>query len=181
MSFDSFDDLHRTPQEAIRYSQFFRAKGEMAMHVVQEAKAFFNAADLVADLGCGTGASTIFAHKMTPNAGIVTVDVQNTPFPEVIELLEGKHIEHHRESIQDFLNETPLIFDALFIVKASHAIREGDAEKLAAHTKPGGYLLQIDGDVTFPAEMNNYWNPVWFDKDDFSGTYTVVNALWQKK
>ncbi len=182
MSFDSLGDLHSTPKEAITYSHFFNSKGEMAMRAFPEARAFFQQAKLVADLGCGTASSTIFAHGLSPNAEIITVDNQHKPYSEVVELLQGKHQAHHLETIQRFLSNTDQTFDVVYIVKASHAVKEGDVEKLAKHTNANGFILQIDGDVELPPNMSNYYDPVWFDKYEYQGGEAmIVNALWRRK
>lgn len=152
------------------------------MRSFPEARTYFQQARLVADLGCGTGSSAIFAHGMSPNADIVTVDNQHKPYPEVIELLNGKHQSHHLETVQRFLDTTDQVFDVVYIVKASHAIKETDVAKLAQHTDRNGFVLQIDGDVELPANMRDFYDPVWFDKFEYQdGKAMIVNALWKRK
>jgi hypothetical protein len=146
MPFEPFGDLNNTPEEAIGYSEFYESTLKFHFSCHPGVEQFFTNARKVCDLACGRGASAIFIAKFCPQARIVTVDRVATPFPEIIQQLQGRHIRHERTSVSRFLKDTGDTFDIAFLVRAPNVIYPEDCVNLAKHIKGAGYVLELNDD-----------------------------------
>ena len=171
----TFEDFHESMTDVERYSSFYDSKAEFAFHRCPEARDFFERAQMVADLGCGTGASTLFIARICPSAKIVTVDNSTQPLDAVTQKLGKRFQNHFPVSVHEFLKKSHQKFDVMFLVKSSHALRSGDCQKLAEHTKKDGYLMQVDGDVKLPEQIGEYFQQLWIDEQPIT-----INSLWRK-
>lgn len=117
----------------------------------------------IADIGCGTGASTLLLAQSL-NAEITAVDL----FPEFLEVLQqnAKHrgLDQHISTLQCSMEELPFsdgAFDVIFSEGAIYIMGfENGVNAWKRFLKPGGLL--IVSEITWtgndrPNELEDYW------------------------
>jgi hypothetical protein len=175
-------DLHHSPQDALTYSTSYETFWATYIHDHPEVQNIFANATKVCDLACGSGASTIFISRHCPQADIVTVDIHKSPFPEIVQLLKGKHLRHEDDTASNFLSKTNDAFDIVFLVKAPNVLKPEDCANLAKCVRNKGLVLELYDDVSLPKEMSQYFEPI-YDISDYSRgpSWQQINIVWRKK
>lgn len=171
----SVRESQETPGEIFGSAETYKYNITSSLRSNPDLEIAFNSAQSVCDLGCGHGASTLFAANLCPQASITTSDDTKTPFLEVFQTIGPRLKNHVKSSARDFLEGATEQFDVAFIVKASHIISSSDCVNLARCVKEGGYVFQVDGDILLPNEMFKYFEPIFEDNG------LVITSVWRKK
>lgn len=176
-----FEDFHNSLEGAESYSRCYDIKAEVAFNHCLKAKEDFKIARRIIDLGCGVGASSLFIARICPLAKITMVDPHQNPLEGVKRRLGKRFDKHLSLSATEFLEESgQSVYDVVFLVKSSHILISDNCRDIARCIKPGGYLMQIDGDVRLPSNIDDYFKRLWIDEWQPTEETLLVNSLWQK-
>ncbi len=167
-------DLHR---DAPRLGPGSDSETELALRL---CGLDFAAPLRIADIGCGTGASTLLLARLLPNAHITAVDL----FPEFLDTLASRaHNAHLTDRITPLaasMDELPLptgTFDVLWSEGAIYSI--GFDKGIAAWRpllRPGGLLVLTEitwTTHTRPPELQQHW------EKEYPGIATASTKLHQ--
>lgn len=167
-------DLHRQGQ---RQGPGGDAETELAL---QLARIDRNAPLKIADIGCGTGASTLLLAKLL-NARITAVDFLPEFLDDLNDRAEREGVANRISTLACSMDELPFAEEEFDVIWAEGAIYNIGFEKGVAewrpYLKPGGLL--VTSEITWttdcrPAELQEHWDKEYPEIDSASAKIKVL-------
>jgi len=135
----------------------------------------------VADIGCGTGASTLLLARLLPNARITAVDFLQEFLDDLTVRARNASVEDRISALPCSMDELPFSDDEFDVIWAEGSIYNIGFEKGVSDwlrfLKPGGLL--VASEITWttdsrPTELQEHWDAEYPEIDTASAKIAVL-------